>query len=65
MVEQSINIVGIQLDLVWENSPANLIRLEKKIAQTKSPDIVILPEMFTSGFSMNPQKQHKLWMVRL
>lgn len=56
MVEQSINIVGIQLDLVWENSAANLIRLEKKIALTKSPDVVVLPEMFASGFSMNPDK---------
>lgn len=56
MVEQSLNIVGVQLDLVWENAQANLVRLEKKIAQSKSPDIVILPEMFSSGFSMNPQK---------
>jgi len=56
MVEQSINIAGIQLDLVWENATANLIAFEEKIAVLKSPDLVILPETFATGFSMNPSK---------
>jgi omega-amidase len=56
MVEQSLNIVGVQIDLMWENPAVNLLAFEKKIAALKSPDVVVLPEMFATGFSMNPHK---------
>lgn len=47
----------IQTDLVWENKQANMQLLETKInsIQTKT-QVVILPEMFTTGFSMQPEK---------
>jgi len=57
MVEQSLNIAVIQTDLVWENAEANLERFGAKIASIEKPvDVILLPEMFATGFSMQPEK---------
>ena len=52
----TLTITTIQTDIEWENKSANLQRLEEKIKfiQEKT-EIVILPEMFSTGFSMNAQ----------
>ena len=53
----SLKITTVQTDLVWENIPRNLALFESKINGLKEKqDIIILPEMFTTGFSMNPKK---------
>lgn len=45
----------IQSDIVWENPSVNRKNFEDKInALTESVDLIILPEMFTSGFTMHP-----------
>lgn len=45
----------IQSDLHWEDKASNLKMFEEKIDQVKDPmEIVVLPEMFNTGFSMNP-----------
>ena len=45
----------IQTDIIWENPAENRGVLEEKInAITKEIDLIILPEMFTSGFTMHP-----------
>jgi omega-amidase len=46
----------VQIDIVWEDRPANHARADALIAQASpSPgDLIILPEMFDTGFSMNP-----------
>ena len=41
----------VQSDLVWEKIDANLERLEQQIIGIRS-GIIILPEMFSTGFSM-------------
>ena len=49
-------ITTIQAALHWENKEANLQMLEEKIASIKNKThVVILPEMFSTGFSMNPE----------
>ncbi|MBP7821423.1 MAG: amidohydrolase [Saprospiraceae bacterium] len=54
MKKQELSIALLQIDLVWENAEANRVQCEKLINQfTEQVDIVILPEMFTTGFSMN------------
>jgi omega-amidase len=51
---QDLSITLIQTALYWENSTANLANLEEKIAQISTQtDLIILPEMFNSGFTMN------------
>lgn len=50
-----LNISLIQADLHWENVAANLASLEEKIASLPGkPEVVVLPEMFSTGFSMKP-----------
>ena len=52
----NIKISIIQTELVWENKTANLKHFEACLKQVpKESKLVILPEMFTTGFSMNPK----------
>jgi omega-amidase len=51
----TLTITTIQTNLHWEDKKANLQMLEEKINSIKEKtEIVVLPEMFTTGFSMNP-----------
>ena len=53
----SLTITVIQTDLHWEDRQANLRMLEEKVNSIKEKtEIVVLPEMFTTGFSMQPAK---------
>ena len=50
----SLNIALLQSDLYWENITANLAMFEEKISQiSSSVDLIVLPEMFSTGFTMN------------
>jgi predicted amidohydrolase len=52
---QSLIVTYIQTELVWENVQANLEMLDNKIKAIENPtDLIVLPEMFSTGFSMNP-----------
>lgn len=52
----SLNITLIQANLHWENKKANLDMLEQKINSIQEKtEVVILPEMFSTGFSMKPE----------
>lgn len=51
-----VTITLIQTKLHWEDKNANLEMLEKKIEGIgEKTEIVILPEMFSTGFSMKPE----------
>lgn len=51
-----LTITTIQTNLVWENKNANLQLLGKKInGLQEKTEIVVLPEMFSTGFSMQPK----------
>lgn len=50
----TLSVALIQADLVWEDTTANLATLEEKIAALPGAvDVIVLPELFTTGFSMN------------
>ncbi len=52
----SLTITLIQTNLHWENKKTNLEMLQRKIESIKEKtEVVILPEMFTTGFSMKPE----------
>jgi len=54
---QDLNITLIQSPLHWEDASANRKQFEKKIATVENQtDLIILPEMFTTGFTMNPEE---------
>lgn len=51
---QKLSVTLIQTPLVWENPEANRRFFSEKInTLTKHTDLIVLPEMFTTGFTMN------------
>jgi predicted amidohydrolase len=51
---QDLTITLVQTDLLWEDIDGNLDRLDAAIDGIREPtDLIILPEMFSTGFSMN------------
>lgn len=68
-----MKIALIQSTLFWENPQANRNHFEEKInALTEKVDLIVLPEMFSTGFTMNPkavfetmQGETFLWMQSL
>ena len=55
MMEQNpdLRVALVQTDLHWQDKTANLAMLEEKIwALKNSCDLIVLPEMFATGFSM-------------
>jgi omega-amidase len=53
----TLSITGIQTKLHWEDKKANLQMFEEKIFSiSQQTEIVVLPEMFSTGFSMQPEK---------
>ncbi len=48
-----MNITLVQTQLHWENIEANLEMFSQKLQNLPKTDLIILPEMFTTGFSMN------------
>jgi omega-amidase len=56
-MKENLNVSCIQADLVWENVDQNLENFEKKFDLLDAEsEVVILPEMFTTGFTMNSTK---------
>ncbi len=69
----NLKIALIQSDLVWENPKQNRDNFAAKIRTiTESVDLIILPEMFTTGFTMNPgpiaetmEGETVIWMKKM
>jgi omega-amidase len=52
----NLPITLVQTDIAWEDKQANFSTLERKILSiAEKTTIVILPEMFSTGFSMRPE----------
>jgi predicted amidohydrolase len=72
-MDQPLIITTIQTDLHWEDRERNLSMLGQTIRSIKEKsEVVILPEMFPTGFSMAPEKlaepmngQTVQWMQQL
>jgi omega-amidase len=67
-----LKISVIQPDLLWEDKIRNLAGIERLISMTGETDLVILPEMFTTGFSVTPEHLYESpgshtfdWMMSL
>lgn len=62
---QDLKITLIQSDLHWEDIEANLAMFEEKIWQISgTTDVIVLPEMFTTGFTMSAHKKAELMNMR-
>ena len=71
-----LHLLGIQSNIVWENPEANRVNFEKQIREGvknfPETDVVVLPEVLTTGFTMNLSKidswesrETLNWMTRL
>jgi predicted amidohydrolase len=50
-----LRVTLVQTDLIWHRPAENRAMIEKKIAGLKGQtDLIVLPEMFTSGFTTEP-----------
>jgi predicted amidohydrolase len=53
----TLTISGIQAQLHWEDPSANRNMFEEKINSiSEKTEVVIIPETFSTGFSMNPKE---------
>jgi predicted amidohydrolase len=50
-----LRVTLVQKDLVWEDPGANILHFRQILAGLEGEtDLILLPEMFTTGFSINP-----------
>ncbi|MEI6085553.1 MAG: nitrilase-related carbon-nitrogen hydrolase [Verrucomicrobiota bacterium] len=48
-----MNVAALQLDIVWENKTANYDKVRRLLTGIAPGTIVVLPEMFATGFTAN------------
>jgi predicted amidohydrolase len=58
---QDIKVTLIQADQIWEDKSANFSMYENYFRQISETDIIILPEMFHTGFSMSVDQLAEDW----
>ena len=52
-MQTKLNLKALQIPILWEDSVGNRAHIEQHFHNIKEADIVLLPEMFTTGFTMN------------
>ena len=55
-MKNSLQIAAIQFDIKWELKYENFKIIEKFLDKISETDIILLPEMFTTGFTMQAEK---------
>jgi len=54
---QNLRVTLIQSNILWEQVEENLNHFSKKIKTVQNQtDLIVLPEMFSTGFSMKPER---------
>ena len=48
----TLDVTLIQTSLAWEDAASNRAHLGELVRQVEGSDLVVLPEMFSTGFSM-------------
>lgn len=51
---QNLSVTLVQADQIWENKQANFNNY-RRLLENVATDLIVLPEMFNTGFSMNAQ----------
>jgi len=57
---QDLKITLVQIDQIWENKDANFHVYEDELREVHS-DLIVLPEMFQTGFTMNVAELGEEW----
>lgn len=53
---QDLKVVIVQADQKWEDKKGNFANYTSLLSAIKETDLIVLPEMFHTGFSMNVEK---------
>lgn len=48
-----MRVIGCQWNIAWENPAANYERVEELLGEAGPADLIVLPEMFSSGFTFD------------
>jgi len=72
-MQEDLKVALVQTHLHWENPIANRLNLQERFQEIETPvDLIVLPEMFTTGFTMTPQhideveaEQTLFWMQEM
>ena len=69
---QDLRVAVIQADYHWEDPVANRNLFFKKVNAIEEVDLIVFPEMFTTGFSLNVEEMAEMmdgpsveWMLKL
>ncbi|HAZ75393.1 MAG TPA: amidohydrolase [Enterobacteriaceae bacterium] len=68
LIVPGFKITLLQQPLVWMDGPANLRHFDRQLETIIGRDVIVLPEMFTTGFAMQaaqqslPQSEVIAWM---
>jgi predicted amidohydrolase len=52
----AVRVHAVQFDIVWENPPANQARVRELTGGLPAGGLIVLPEMFATGFSFDRRK---------
>lgn len=55
-MSDELRITLVQQSIMWEDKATNRERFRESLQHVEQTDLIILPEMFTTGFSMHPEK---------
>lgn len=55
----NLSVTIVQSNLVWEDAEANLSKFSSLLKDVRNTDLIILPEMFPTGFSMKPSELYE------
>ncbi len=68
---RDLKVTLVQADQLWEDVSANLLHYEELLSKVESTDLIVLPEMFQTAFSMNTALAEKMdgrsiaWLKRM
>jgi omega-amidase len=60
-MQPNFSVLAVQMDILWEQSEANRSAIADVLHRSSEADLIVLPEMFTTGFSMNPETIAEPW----
>lgn len=58
---QDLKVTLVQIDQLWEDKDANLLKYAEIFIQLDQTDLIVLPEMFHTGFTMRAKDLAEEW----
>lgn len=60
-MKPTLSVLAVQMDVVWEQPASNRALIAEMLHRAPEADLIVLPEMFTTGFSMHPESMAEPW----